>query len=1163
MGGGVAIYIHHSLPYTVVNLNSTLEVVACKVKFNNMHLVICSIYCPNNVRLNHDVLDSLEHQLPHSKIIVLGDFNAHHHLWGSQRSDGRGEQIANFISSSDLVLLNDGSATRVDDGTGEVSSIDLSLFSSTLANKFSWGTYDDSLGSDHFPILITQTCDVSRTSSTPKFNVKRADWGVFTRAVKLEPVGETIDDKIKSIQNSIIAAANTAIPKTSAVSDKQRVPWWTPDCRRAICERNRTYRLFNSHISSENFCKYKQARARARRVIKQAKRDSWHSFVSTINPSTPSTQVWSTVNRINRKYSRSPITSIHDNNQIIDDPRDIANSLAMRFSHTSSSANYHPSFLPIKEAAELTPIPFATEDIFYYNTDFTLEELQRALGACKGTSPGPDEIRYEMIQHLSSGDTAKLLGVYNELWRAQTFPNSWHFAHIIPIPKKGGDRKSTLSYRPIALTNCLCKVMERMVNRRLLFFLESQNLLNGHQCGFRKGRQTLDHLVNLENNIQQAFAKKEFLISVFLDIEKAYDMTWRNGLLRKLYALGLRGNLPIFIKNFMSDRTFSVKLQNNSTVMSDIFVQENGVPQGSVISPTLFIVMINDILPAPPWNLKYSLYADDCAIWHSSNNAQFSAGEVQKALDQIHHWGRQWGFKFSVTKSIGVIFTRRRQPNITLKLGNDPIPIKNSVRFLGLHFDSKLKWNVHIEQLLISSQKNLNLLKMISGNTWGADRKSLLMLYKSLIRSKIDYGSIVYDSAPPTTLRRLDVFQNKCLRVCLGALKCTRIERMEVESVVPPLRLRRNYLTLTYSFRVAREHGHPVHDSLHLDGESVQPLAMRLHTLCEKIGIDLSDVDTLVKEQIAPWQSPKFKVVTKWLPFAKATVPEEEARQRFREILNNHIDCFHLYTDGSKKDECVGAGVWSNECNLRFRLPNHTSIFIAELFAIDKAIDFAMSTTHDKIVIFSDSNSSLHAIKSLNTRTNEIQGNIIRKLVYSGPKSITLIWVPSHVGIHGNDMADELAQSTRNLDHCGVNRDPGCNVSLIKYKMHLLWQREWTSLSLNTIKPQIAHWSTASQRRRREEVTLARLRLNSTRLTHLTPFIERYFPPQCNTCNETLSIEHMICNCIDYNFQRLKLINHFHKTQTPFTLFNILSDDQKIVELLIIFLKETKLYDQL
>ena len=118
------------------------------------------------------------------------------------------------------------------------------------------------------------------------------------------------------------------------------------------------------------------------------------------------------------------------------------------------------------------------------------------------------------------------------------------------------------------------------------------------------------------------------------------------------------------------------------------------------------------------------------------------------ALNSIHTWGQQWGFKFSVAKSYGIIFTRNHNiPNITLKIGDVPIPINDSVRFLGLHFDRRLNWSVHIEQILTRCQKSLNLLKIISGTSWGADRQSLLMVYKALIRSKLDYGLIVYDLA--------------------------------------------------------------------------------------------------------------------------------------------------------------------------------------------------------------------------------------------------------------------------------------------------------------------------------------------------------------------------------------------------------------------------------
>ncbi|KAK4325410.1 hypothetical protein Pmani_004005 [Petrolisthes manimaculis] len=235
--------------------------------------------------------------------------------------------------------------------------------------------------------------DTVKEPSAPKFNVKKADWVSFTKSLNIEIVGETIDDKVNDIKDSILKAATATIPKTSIDSAKHRVPWWTPDCRIALCERNRAYRLFKTHISDENFRKYKLARARARRTIKQAKRDSWRSFVSTINSETSISKVWSTVKKLNKKKISLKITNIKHNNVNFDEPRDIANALARQFSFASSSDNYHPAFLPLKEASELQPINFATGDELDYNCDLTMQELVQALGACSGTSPGPDEIR--------------------------------------------------------------------------------------------------------------------------------------------------------------------------------------------------------------------------------------------------------------------------------------------------------------------------------------------------------------------------------------------------------------------------------------------------------------------------------------------------------------------------------------------------------------------------------------------------------------------------------------------------------------------------------------------------------------------------------------------------------------------------------------------------
>ena len=196
-----------------------------------------------------------------------------------------------------------------------------------------------------------------------------------------------------------------------------------------------------------------------------------------------------------------------------------------------------------------------------------------------------------------------------------------------------------------------------MINDRLVWFLESNQLITKYQAGFRKNNCTNDHLIRLESFIRDAFIKKEHVVAVFFDLEKAYDTTWKHGIMKDLHKLGLKGRLPLFIQNFLSDRTFNVRIGNT---LSDIFKQEQGVPQGSILSPTLFGIKINDIVKCVK-DLDFSLFVDDFGIFIRSKNMETIEFKLQQCLNNIEDWATENGFIFSKTKTQCVHFCQIRQ----------------------------------------------------------------------------------------------------------------------------------------------------------------------------------------------------------------------------------------------------------------------------------------------------------------------------------------------------------------------------------------------------------------------------------------------------------------------------------------------------------------------
>uniref|UniRef100_A0A3Q2PCB4 Reverse transcriptase domain-containing protein n=1 Tax=Fundulus heteroclitus TaxID=8078 RepID=A0A3Q2PCB4_FUNHE len=387
------------------------------------------------------------------------------------------------------------------------------------------------------------------------------------------------------------------------------------------------------------------------------------------------------------------------------------------------------------------------------NYPFSIGELKRALCKTRNSAPGKDEVCYIMLRHVSDHVLNKLLILYNKIWKEGRLPCKWKEAIVIPIKKYGKDHSNPGNYRPIALTSNMCKLMERMVNERLIQYLESRKIIAPYQSGFCRGRGAIDPVLCLEDDIRKAQINKETVVAVFFDVEKAYDMLWREGLMIKLHQIGIGGNMFNWLWDFLRDRTIQVKIGHHVSQSSKI---ENGTPQGSVVSPTLFSVMINDIFKDLSISFGRSLFADDGALWKRGRNIEHLILKLQEGIDKVGKFGIEWGFKFSIEKTKVMFFTNKKiGVNKKLYFYGKELERVDCFRFFGVVFDEKLTWGNHIEHVIEKSKKVLNIMRCLAGLTWGASFESLKNVYVSLIRSRIDYGSVVYDFPKLVTFQKL------------------------------------------------------------------------------------------------------------------------------------------------------------------------------------------------------------------------------------------------------------------------------------------------------------------------------------------------------------------------------------------------------------------------
>ena len=609
-----------------------------------------------------------------------------------------------------------------------------------------------------FHVSTAEEPPVTRTV----WRYQRADWDRLRHFFRTTDWQSTVSDDPDAmcmhLTQNILEGMRRYIPSKQLCMKPSNPSWWTPECTEAVAQKQRAWRRLCADRSSAQLqARYNVAKHSANHCLATAKQAFTASLAQKLaSGCMASGEWWRTIKKASGHGNSPSIPTLrstdgteHDTN------RSKAECMAEHFANKCSLGADDLS-APFPYVRPRTDRNLCT--VRFRET--TVERTLRQLNPTKAT--GPDGIPAPVLKACSAELARPLSKLFTCCLRSGIQPQHWKVANVVPVHKRKS-KSSPSNYRPVSLLSILSKVMETIVNRAMSNFMETNHVLSERQFGFRRGHSAADLLTALHHQWVHTAGDKGASRVLAIDIAGAFDRVSHTGVLHKARVYGILGDLHRWLQDYLCNRTLQVLISGQTSARRPV---KAGVPQGSILGPTLFLVYVNDLEDHLPIGSNLASFADDTTLYAEIATLAAvpdNARVLPAAVDLVSSWGSDWKVQFEPAKSQALTISHHRRdwPIPPIVFNGTPVEEQPSIKVLGVTFDHQLKFSQHIRTVVVRATQRL-----------GALHKAFHLLtiparlraYKAFVRPVMEYCPIVWMGAASSHLNRLDWVQERAIK---------------------------------------------------------------------------------------------------------------------------------------------------------------------------------------------------------------------------------------------------------------------------------------------------------------------------------------------------------------------------------------------------------------